>query len=95
MNASYALQVFSSKTINEVIMFLAAHLKANVHPSSNNLVKGETMWEKYKVCIDELEKKLNIRTPENVISTFCLLQYQIAIHCIFVERFLNRNWQLN
>ena len=41
-----------------------------------------------------LKKAIKVGTPQIHIATYTLLEYQVAVYGIFVERLLNRFWSI-
>ena len=91
MNATYAKQPFTDKTISEVISFFSVQLFVKV----NETQKYESKWHEYNTIINKMLPVLQSRNISTLTSQFGLLQYQVAVFGIFQERLLNKAWRLN
>ena len=38
---------------------------------------------------------MTLNTPLQLKGYIAILEYQIAVHGIYIERFINKNWNLN
>ena len=90
MNATYAKQPFTSKTISEVLSYLS--VRCCVKFPERDLFQSE--WHKFNKYSTMLESPIEKMSTMTVKSEYSLLRYQIAIHGIYVERLLNHRWKL-
>ena len=90
MNAGYAKQVFSDKTICESISYLSMMLQAK---TSTDTVY-ESQWHKFTHHLNQLEKSVEKKTARTIKSSLALLHYQISVHGIYIERLMNPKWRL-
>ena len=54
----------------------------------------ESEWHKYDNHCQAIGKGFTEKHNDKLRSNYCFLRYQIAVYGIFVERLLNRKWQL-
>ena len=90
MNATYAKAVFTDKTLTEVFCYLAIHLGVKLEWKETY----HSTWHKYSSNCMILKKAIKDGTPQIHIATYTLLEYQVAVYGIFVERLLNRFWSI-
>ena len=90
MNAIYAKQPFTSKTISEVFNHISTMF--NVKLPYNNEYQSE--WHKFNDFIERLSSSEISYVDSQLEGQLALLKYQVAIFGIFVERLLNKRWKL-
>ena len=90
MNATYAKQPFSSKTISEVLSYFS--VKCNVKYPLKSKFPSE--WHKYFEFTQLLKPAIDKISIAKLSSEYSLLQYQVTIFGIYIERLLNRQWKL-
>ena len=91
MNAGYAKQVFSDKTICESISYLSMML--NVKISTAEVYKSQ--WHKFTHHWEQMNKALADDTDRTIKSGVTLLHYQISVYGIYIERLMNQRWKLS
>ena len=90
MNATYAKQPFSSKTISEVLSYFS--VRCNVkYPMKS---KFQSEWHKFWEFTHLLKPQIVKLSIAKLTSEYSLLQYQVAIYGIYIERLLNQGWKL-
>ena len=90
MNANYAKQVFSEKTICEVI----SHISVMIHVKFTTVNDNVSQWHKFIQHWKQLDSKQSYNKTSEIQSSISLLQYQIAIFGIYIERLMNARWKL-
>ena len=53
-----------------------------------------SQWHKFKYMWTELSKSISTETIAYLIETYAMLEYLIAVHDLFIERLLNKKWNL-
>ena len=90
MNATYAKQPFTLKTLSEAF----SHLSTMLNVKFDQHKTYPSMWNKFDDYNPQLStSKVTIYQPQ-LDGELALLKYQVAIFGIFVERLLNKNWKL-
>ena len=84
MNATYTKQPLTSKTIAEILSHLSLH--CNIKFPTNENYKSE--WHKFYKYTGMLQSSIEKKVT-SLTSQFSLLQYQVAIYGVYVERLLN------
>ena len=90
MNASYAKKCFSEKTITEMIVYVAKSMEVKLEIG----LKFESQWHQLMSTCNSLKEKVTDTTPLVDQSYIAIIQYQIAVHGIYIERLLNKKWRL-
>ena len=90
MNATYAKQPFTSKTLSEVFNHLSVQL--NVKLDNRKMYPSE--WHKFEDYCVKLSKAPVPKHRMHLNGELALLKYQVAVHGIYVERLLNKIWKL-
>ena len=91
MNATYAKQLFTSKTICEAVSHLSKMLGVKISRSDS----CESEWEQFMSFLYQLKQKKGTCLYNKYSRQISLLEYQIAVHGIFIERLLNHRWALS
>ena len=91
MNAGYAKQVFSDKTICESISYLSMMLNVKIVPDG----VYQSQWHKFTHHWDQMNKAISNNTDREIKSCFALLHYQISVFGIYIERLMNQRWKLS
>ena len=91
MNASYAKKCFSEKTIAEIISHVASVMKIKL----NIGMSFKSMWHKFMYYCNILKESKVDNTPIETQSFIAILEYQISVYGIYIERFMNKKWMLN
>ena len=91
MNVSYVKKCFSEKTISEMLAYVGDELDVKFDIGK----KFGSQWHKFmSYCVD-LKSKISSNTTLQCKGYIAMLEYQIAVHGIYIERFINKEWQLN
>ena len=90
MNASYNKQIFSDKTICEVLSHLGCMLGIKLRWN----YKYDSQWHKYIYLCHQINSAVSEITSLHVKSNLTLPQYQITANGIYIERLLNPRWKL-
>ena len=90
MNATYAKQPFTEKTICEVV----AHLSKIIGVTVDRHCNTRSEWEQYMHYLHQLKNKGYMGLQWHIKQQLVMLEYQIAVYGIFIERLLNGNWRL-
>ena len=90
MNANYAKQVFSDKTICEVISHLSVMLQVKLTPIRDDM----SQWHKFICHWKQLDSNVSYNKTIEIQSSISLLQYQISVNGIYIERLMNPRWRL-
>ena len=56
--------------------------------------KIASQWHKCMFYCSALKSKVTPTTPLQLKEYIAILEYQIAVHGIYIERFINKNWNL-
>ena len=91
MNAKYAKQPFQESTISELSAYLMKHLNIKFDRESN----VESQWHKFLFYHNLISEKIAESTYEHIKQSHCLMEYLVAVHGIFIERLLNKNWKIS
>ena len=91
MNASYAKKCFSEKTISKMLLYVSAHMNVRLDIG----LKFQSLWHQFMFTCNSLKQKVTVDTPLEVKSYISILQYQIAVHGIYIERFINKKWRID
>ena len=83
MNATYAKQSFTDKTISEVVAFFFVQLFVKNYETH----KYEPKWHECNTIINIMLLVLQSKYISTLTSQFGLLQYQVAVFSIFMKRF--------
>ena len=89
MNATYAKQPFTSKTIAKFLKYFS--VTCNVNFPVTSVYPSE--WHKFNSCINILKPAIDKMPITNLTSEFSLLQFQVAIYGIYIEGLLNHRWK--
>ena len=90
MNANYDKQVFSDKSIYEVILHISVMLQMKLTTMHDTM----SQWHKFMKYWKQLDSKVLFdKTPE-IKSSIHLLQYQITVFGIYITRLTNQRWRL-
>ena len=82
--------MFSDRTISEMIVHVALLLHFKV-PICNEF---SSQWHKYIFILNILKEGVNQCTPLIIKSYLAILEYQITVYGIYIERFMNKKWRL-
>ena len=90
MNANYAKQDFLDKTICEVISHLSVMLQVKLTPTQDDM----SQWHKFIRYWKQLDNKISYNKTIEIQSSITLLQYQITVNGLYMERPMNPRWRL-
>ena len=82
---------FPKKPISEVISFLSVCLLVKI----NTNMKFKPQWHKISHISHELPKNISLSTVLKLKEIHAILEYQVALYGLFVERLLNKKWNLS
>ena len=82
MNASYAKKCFSEKTISEMLVYVSARMNVRLDIG----LKFPSLWHQFMFTCNSLTQKVTVDTPLEVKYYISILQYQITVRGIYIER---------
>ena len=86
----YVNTCFSDQKISEMIAHVVSLIHAKV-PICNDFL---SQWHKDMFILNILKDGVKQCTPLKVKSYMAILEYQIIVHGIYIETFMNKKWRL-
>ena len=90
MNATYAKTLLIDRNICEVISYISVQLNIKI-PWEKRYISE---WHTYSYLCTQLKTGVKASTKVNIQSNLALLEYQICVYGLLVERLLNSKWKL-
>ena len=91
MNALHSKKCFSERPITEII----SHVTSVMNIKLNIGMSFKSVWHKFMYYYNILKEGKEDNTPIEIIFYIAVLEYQISVYGIYIERFMNKKWLLN
>ena len=92
MNVTYAKSIFSEKTICFQMSYLLKELQLDKQIDTS--VQYDSKWHQFNVVLQRIVTVSHHIRNYDIIPAINLLEYQVAVYGIYIERFMNANWKL-